>query len=66
MENAVWKIMKGGGKVLLGQILGSFGNQNREFGYEILGNYVFLSLKQCRDMIKAIFLENPSEFGMKV
>lgn len=53
-------------KVLLDQILESFGNQDREVGYEIPGNCVFVSKAvQKYDESNFFFLENSCEFGMK-
>ena len=45
-EGACWKTVRGGNVLIIrwDQILESFGNQNREFGHEILDNYIF-SLK---------------------
>lgn len=56
-----------GGSVLIirwDQILESFGNQNREFGHEILDSYIFFS-KVVKDMTKSNSLESSLEFSMK-
>ena len=56
-----------GGSVLIirwDQILESFGNQNREFGHEILDSYIVFS-KVVKDMTKSNSLESSLEFSMK-
>lgn len=65
MGDASWKTVIGGKKVLLDQILESVGNQNKEFGYEIPSNYVFVSKAMQRYDKSNSFFENPSECGMK-
>lgn len=63
--DACWKTVGGRGEILIirwDQILESLGNQNREFGHENIGNYIFVSSEKYD---KGNFLESSSEFDMK-